>query len=37
VSQFPVIQRGAFVDLACGNPADHDGGTDHIGGALLAF
>jgi hypothetical protein len=24
------------VDLARSDPADHDGGTDHIGGALLA-
>src|SRR5260370_41789153 len=32
---FPVIRRGAFLDLASGNPADHDGGTDHVGGALL--
>jgi len=24
-------------NLASGNPADHDGGTDHVGGALLAF
>jgi hypothetical protein len=35
---FPVIRRWCrFVDLACGNPADHDGGTDHVSGALLAF
>src|SRR5258708_23971148 len=34
---FPVIRWGAFLDLASGNPADHDGGTDHVGGALLAF
>ena len=28
---------GPFLNLACGDPADHDGGTDHIGGTLLAF
>jgi len=26
-----------ILNLACGDPADHDGGTDHIGGTLLAF
>jgi hypothetical protein len=32
-----LLGRGRLVYLARGNPADHDGGTDHVGGALLAF
>jgi hypothetical protein len=32
-----VLSDGCFIDLASGNPAYHDGGTDHVGGALLAF
>jgi hypothetical protein len=36
---FPVIRwrSSALVNLASGNPADHDGGTDHVGGALFAL
>src|SRR5580698_10013143 len=26
----------AFLNLASGNPAEHDGSADHVGGALLA-
>jgi hypothetical protein len=26
-----------ILNLACGDPVDYDGGTDHIGGTLLAF
>jgi hypothetical protein len=33
---FPVI-RWSFLNLAGGYPGDHDGGSDHGGGALLAF
>jgi hypothetical protein len=34
---FPIIWRGAFLNLACCDLADHDGGSDYVGWALFAF
>jgi len=31
------VIRGKVVNLAGRNLADHDGGPDHVGGALFAF
>jgi hypothetical protein len=31
------LGRGCFLNLTSSNPADHDGGSDRVGGAFLAF
>ena len=32
-----VLGGGSFAYLACGDPTDHNGGTDYVGGAPFAF
>jgi hypothetical protein len=34
---FAVLGNRRFLNLSGGNPADHDGGADYVGGSLLAF
>ena len=36
-ASFPLWRRFVFLNLTRRDLADHDGGADHVGGALFAF